>query len=61
MDKDCGFGTDSSSFPLTPALSLGEREKLLQHRVMPGVQEILQRGKSFPRSAREKDSVSETA
>ncbi len=43
----------SVRFPLTPALSLGEREKRLGRRVKPGTRESTPRGKSFPLSSEE--------
>src|SRR5579863_3734797 len=44
-------------FPLTPALSLGEREKPLPFRVNTGAKGILQRGRFDPLSPRERDRV----
>jgi hypothetical protein len=47
----------SDPFPLTPALSLGERESRLLRRVKAGAHEIVEHGNSDPLSPRERDRV----
>src|SRR5579863_4465673 len=49
---------NSAPFPLTPALSLGERENLSPHWAKPGASGITGRGDSDPLSPRERDMSS---
>jgi hypothetical protein len=53
LEQHYAFVTDCVAFPLTPALSLGEREKRLPHGGKLGAHGILQHGKSVNLSSGE--------